>query len=290
MLGALIMNNSNSLKEKMKAIHNNLPRKQKDLSYYILKHFDSLGLMTIKTLSAEAEVGVSTIMRMLNSLGYNNFNDFKKDVYAEAVSVDSKWSLKTSVSDQTESQTLVSVWGEHVSLLNKTLNDELSYSFKGTVEILSESRTINILGTRPFKACALYMEQLLNEFAPNIKQLSNDSETVFDRLIQLDNRDTLVVFALEPYTTTIINAVKESYNYGIKIILITDYDSNPLMSYASQTLKIAVSKSQFSIVPIIALIDSIVIELGRGRSPESVNKLKELEMTLRNNNITYYNE
>lgn len=284
------MTHSKSLKEKMTDIHNDLPRKQKELSQYILKNFDNLGLMTIKTLSLEAEVGISTIMRMLKSLGYDNFNDFKKDVYAEAVSPESRWTLKESVASRDESPTLINVWEEHVSLLNKTLNKQLTDSFNNTVEILMAARTINILGNRPYKACALYMEQLLNEFTLNVKQLSYDSETIFDRLIQLDNRDVIVVFAFEPYTTTVINTVKEAYNYGVKIILVTDFNSNPVMTYATESLKMAVSNSLFSIVPIIALIDSLVIEMGRNTSREAVDKLSELELTLRNNNITYHNE
>ncbi|MBM7655775.1 hypothetical protein [Neobacillus cucumis] len=61
--------------------------------------------------------------------------------------------------------------------------------------------------------------------------------------------------------------------------MITDYISCPIISYASATLKVEVSKEQFSVVPTIALIEALVIEIGKRSSEESIQKLKRLEKT-----------
>lgn len=277
------------LKRQLIQIKDQIPRRQRELCEYILKHFETLGLVTIKELSADAEVGISTVMRTIKALGYDNFNDFRKDLYNEALSSDSQWTLMESMEEASEQdQTLVSVRDESMDLLNETFKKKLSNSFEAAVELIYDARSISLLGTRPYKACAVYMEQLLNEFTPNVRQLSNDTETIFDKVLQLDERDVVVVFALEPYTHMVINAVKEAYRNNAKVILITDYDSNPLIQYATEIFKVAVSKSQFSIIPIIALLDAIVIELGRQQSPESIEKMQKLEYALRQNNITYY--
>ncbi|GAA3313250.1 hypothetical protein GCM10020331_002930 [Ectobacillus funiculus] len=57
--------------------------------------------------------------------------------------------------------------------------------------------------------------------------------------------------------------------------MITDYISCPVISYASVTLKVEVSKEQFSIVPIIALIEALVIEIGKRSSEESIKKIEK---------------
>lgn len=75
-------------------------------------------------------------------------------------------------------------------------------------------------------------------------------------------------------------AVKLAYELGHSIILITDHISCPIISYASVTLKVEVSEEQFSVIPIIALLDALVIEIGKRSSEESIKKLKRLEKTL----------
>ncbi|MEH7200243.1 MurR/RpiR family transcriptional regulator, partial [Priestia megaterium] len=56
-------------------IKDSLPKKQRQLCDYILKNYQSIGLITIKELAHNAKVGVSTIMRTVHALGYNHFND-----------------------------------------------------------------------------------------------------------------------------------------------------------------------------------------------------------------------
>src|SRR5699024_11334175 len=75
---------------------------------------------------------------------------------------------------------------------------------------INQYANIKIIGTRPYKSAALYFEQLLGEFYPHIRQLSNDTETLFDKILQFDETDILVVFAFEPYTNIVINTVKET--------------------------------------------------------------------------------
>jgi len=272
-------------------IKDSLPKKQRQLCDYILKNFQSIGLLTIKELATNANVGISTVMRTINALGYENYNDLRKDLYDESFTSESRWTLKRSIEDiqkeEGEVLTLVQIWKESVSLLNKSLDNDLIVNFGSAIELIEKSSYINVLGTRPYKATALYFEQLLGEFYPKIRQLSHDTEVVFDRILQLDKDEILVVFAFEPYTNRIIDAVKLAYELGNRIILITDYISCPVISYASVTLKVEVSREHFSVVPIIALLEALVIEIGKRSSKESIKKLKRLEKTLKEKNVLF---
>ncbi|MDT8862873.1 MurR/RpiR family transcriptional regulator [Alkalihalobacillus sp. MEB130] len=276
---------------KIVDIKDSLPKKQRKLCDYILKNYLSMGLITIKELADNAGVGISTVMRTINALGYENFNDLRKDIYDESVPSVSKWTLKKSLTEiPTEGEgvpTLVKVWKESVDLLEKSLDSNLFDNFGDAVDLIVKSSYINVLGTRPYKATSLYFEQLLGEFYPKIRQLSLDVDVVYDRILQLEKDEILVVFAFEPYTNLIIEAVKLTYEQGNRILLITDHISCPVISYASVTLKVEVSEEQFSIVPIIALLDALVIEIGKRSPEESINKLKKLEKTLQEKNITF---
>ncbi|PSC78460.1 MurR/RpiR family transcriptional regulator [Mammaliicoccus sciuri] len=280
------MDNQHTIKLKLIDIKDQLPKKQKKLCDYILKNFQSLGLFTIKELSQDADVGISTVMRTLKAIGYENFNDFKKDIYEEVMPSESTWVMQTSLMDSVEkNKTLVDVWDKSVELLNKSYNEELDEYFKDAVKLMKEAEMIGIIGTRPYKASSLYLEQLLGEFTNQIAQLSHDTETVIDKVLQMGNRDLIVMFAFEPYSQLVSKVAKIAHNNQVPILLITDYDSCPIVQYASETLKLAVSKNHFSILPIIALIDAIVIEMGKYKSEQSVDKLKRLEKTLKDYDI-----
>jgi DNA-binding MurR/RpiR family transcriptional regulator len=272
-------------------IKDSLPKKQRQLCDYILKNYQSMGLITVKELSENAKVGVSTIMRTVNALGYNHFNDLRKDLYDESVPTNSKWTLKNSFSEISNERenvsTLVQVSKESINLLGKSLDSTLLESFETAIDLISHASHVNVLGSRPYKAMALYFEQLLGEFYSKIRQLSHDTEVLCDRILQFEEDEVLLVFAFEPYTNRIIEAVKLAHELGIKVILISDHISCPVIQYASVTLRVEVSEEKFSVVPIIVLIEALVIELGKRSSEESIQKLKRLERTLIEKNVIF---
>ena len=247
--------------------------------------------MTIKELSENAQVGISTVMRTVKALGYTNFNELRKDLYDESIPTVSKWALKKSIMELEDENgkkpTLVKVWEESVNLLNRTLDSDLMASFDKAVDLIVHSRYTHVFGTRPYKAMALYFELLLGEFFPNIRQLGYDTDVFYDRILQLDADEVVVFFSLEPYTTRIIDAAKLIHSQGNQIILITDHLSCPVVPYATVILKVEVSEEQFSVVPIVALLEALSIEIGKRTAGESVEKLKRLEKILQKKKITY---
>jgi DNA-binding MurR/RpiR family transcriptional regulator len=123
------LDNPGTTINKIVDIKDSLPKKQRQLCDYILKNYQSIGLITIKELANNAKVGISTVIRTINALGYENFNDLRKDIYDESMPSVSKWTLKKSFTEiQREGgkvPTLVQVWKESVNLLNKSLNSDL---------------------------------------------------------------------------------------------------------------------------------------------------------------------
>jgi DNA-binding MurR/RpiR family transcriptional regulator len=195
----MILDNPGTTINKIIDIKDSLPKRQRQLCDYILKNYQSLGLITVKELADDAKVGISTVMRTINALGYEGFNDLRKDIYGESVPSVSKWTLKKSLKviqkDEQKVPTLMQVWKESVNLLNKSLNSDLIESFDHAIDLIIKSNYINVLGTRPYRATALYFELLLGEFYPRIRQLGHDTEVIYDRILQFEKDEILVVFA-----------------------------------------------------------------------------------------------
>ncbi|SFD87796.1 DNA-binding transcriptional regulator, MurR/RpiR family, contains HTH and SIS domains [Lentibacillus persicus] len=274
---------------KLIRVKEELPRKQKMLANYIIENSEQIGIMTAKELADKANVGTTTVMRLTNRLNYNSFNVLKKDLYNASLNygLTTWWHLKKSFeNDQPTNNTVGHVWEEVITLLEKTLSEAFYFNFNKTINLMLESSRINILGLRSSKIAANYLGFLLEEFSPKINQISNDAEFLYDRLLQINKGEILIIFGHSPFAVQSVEAAKYCYENGIQVILITDLMSSPITQYSSILLNVKASSKQYSIVPTITLIEALVIEYGRRTSDHSIEHLDKLGRLLNEKNIT----
>lgn len=271
------------------SIKDNLPSKQRQLCDYILKNHKDLGLATVKGLAKNANVGTTTVLRLVNILGYQSFFDFKKEFHNIRKDYSDKWeNVQKSFGSNEENEnfkTLSNVWQEGIHLLNKSLNPQLAENFKKAMDLIANAERINLLGLRPYRAVAIYLELLIEEFHSKTRQLSYDSESMFDRILQFERNEVIIIFGFAPYTQRTIDAASVAYKQGIPIVLITDHLSCPIASYSSVILTVETGGEYFTVLPIIALVEAIVVELGKRTSKTSIQKIRNLVETLKDKNI-----
>src|SRR5690625_1269082 len=180
--------------ERLISIQSSLPRKQEQLSAYILENHHNIGIMTIKELADNAGVGTTTVMRLIKALGYDSFIDLKKEFHHIQVDHSHKWiNVQKSFSSQENNsyETLSSVGQESVNLIENSINPQLVENFNKAIDILDVASRINIVGFRSYRAIAIYLEVLLAEFHSNLQQLSADSDAMIDRILQFEQDEVL---------------------------------------------------------------------------------------------------
>ncbi|WNF37372.1 MurR/RpiR family transcriptional regulator [Bacillaceae bacterium IKA-2] len=283
-------NNQKDILNQIILVKETLPKKQKQLCDFIVENYKSIGMYTVAELASAAAVGTTTVLRVMKVLGYESFHDMRKEFHEVTIngSLPTWWHMKTSfeTNDGDNESTILQTWPEIIRLLNSTLNTSLITAFNEVIDLMLNAKKINILGLRASKGAALYFDNLLEEFYPKTKQLSNDSEFIFDRILQFKEGDILFLITHSPYSTQSIAAAKFCHERNYPVVLITDLLSCPIAPYASTILKIEGSSKQYSITPTIALLETIVIEIGRRTSETSIKKLEELGNILKQKNIT----
>lgn len=271
------------------SIKDTLPNKQKRLCDYILENHQDIGLFTVKELAEYAGVGTTTVLRLVKILGYDSFFDLKKEFHYIQKEYSDKWeNVQKSFDNNDENmdyKTLSDVWQEGVHLLDKSLNPQLVENFKKAMDLIVHAERINLLGLRPYKAVAIYLELLIEEFHSKTRQLSYDSESMLDRILQFEKNEVIILFGFSPYTQRTIDAANVAYQKGIPIVLITDHLSCPMANVSSVILKVEPGENHFSIIPTIALVEAIVVELGKRYSKTSIPKIRNLVETLKENKI-----
>lgn len=273
------------------AIKDSLPKKQRILCNYIIESYQSIGFLTVKDLASAAGVGTTTVMRLVQMLGYNSYISMRKAIHDMTLQSApyTWWTMEKSFNRKNVdmNETLPQVWQEITHVLSKTYTSNLQESFSKAIELLLSASAINILGLRSTRGVADYFHYVLEEFFPNIHQLSFDSEMLFDRILRFKSGELLFVITFYPYVNKTIEAAQFCHERGHKIVLMTDHHSCPIARYASVVLKTEPSQHQYSIIPAVSVLEAIVIELGRRTSETSIQTLKELGAVLKNRKINY---
>lgn len=278
------------LVQKLIDIRSDLPKKQKQLCDFMIENYQSIGVLTLSELADQANVGTTTAMRLINNLGYESYLDIKKDILDATIQTTSSawWHLQESFKPSNqEDHTLIEVLTEANSLLEQTVTPSLIANFDTAIQLILKSKRMHILGVRTNKALANYFGYLLEEFYPKVSQLSNETEFIYDRLLRLEKGDILFLIDNAPFTTIGIETAKYCHDKGHPVILLTDHLSSPAADYATAILNTTASNKQYSIIPTLFTVESLIIELGRKTSNKSISDLQKLSDLLEEKNITH---
>ncbi len=275
---------SDSLIERIVKTKNTLPKKQKAFCEFVLENYREIGLDSVNELSKKASVGTTTVLRTISALGYESFQEFKKDLHNFLMDLEKPvwWDFNSKDSSLS---VIEKSWNDINELQKITLNENLVVGINKTVELIKDSTRINVLGLRTSTVAAVYFENLINAFYPKVTQLSHDSHFIMEKIYHMQKGEILIIFALSPFTKLTLDAAKYCYELGHPIILVTDSHENSVVPFSDVVLYTYRAKKQYTIVPVISLIETITLALGN--EVENSNKiLDDIGKLLVKSNIT----
>lgn len=279
--------------ETLTAPPDDMPSQQKKLCRYIAANCQSAYLMTIGELSAKAEVGRATVMRLLERLQYQSYSDFKKDLNQACIEqfVDKNmdqpfvWPPEIQAGDDNLTRCFI----ESTGLMKKTMETIDRSQFSRILDLLLNGRQINLLGLRTSFAISQYFGYQLEMLLSNVRQLGDNESLSYDRALRFGNGDVLFVIGLVPVTASTIRITELCSQMGIPIIVITDSPESPLLPYATASLCTPRNENKrLSILPTMAVLEAICNEIGLRTAPMSVRTLNKRDQYLSEQQICIY--
>ncbi len=275
--------------DKLTTIQFDLPKQQKKVCKYIIEHLDDASTMTINELAATSEVGTTTVLRFIEKVGYKKYPDFKKDAIQYVFNRKKKtwWHLQKSLEEMDDTENSIVKVGnssiEDIESMIRKLNTEEYDTF---LQTMLDANKVYFLGMRTSKSIAFYFEMMLRGILDNLGQLSWNPEFLYDDSLNFKETDSMVIIALSPYSTQTIDFVKYCREQtDVSIALITDLETCPMIPYSDTYLIAGQSKKRYSIIPVIAIVESLIIDLGKNE-PNSIAKIKQLNEIHSDNTIT----
>ena len=130
-----------------------LPKKQQKLCHYLVMNYEQVGVMTVAELAQAAEVGTTTVMRLVQTLGFPSFSTFKKDLLNAALmrTTTSYQGLKQSFKDpalKDAGDSFDAVISDGIYMLETLGTQSNQEQFERVVRMLLDAERICPLGLR----------------------------------------------------------------------------------------------------------------------------------------------
>lgn len=263
-----------------------LPKKQQKLCTYLALNYKQVGVMTVAELAQAAGVGTTTVMRLVQTLGRPSFSVFKKELLDASLmrTTTSYLSLKeTFHNEETKdgNNLLYRVVNDGMQVLQNLCTTSNTQQFQAISDLLFQADRIFTIGLRSSKALALYCEYSLSTFHPQVIQLSNDTEFIYDRVgLKMKSTDVLLVFSAWPCTRKTIEVAEYCHSLGIPVALVTNTSLNPIIKFAQAVVDTNSVNHPSGDMVFMAVIEALVAELGRRTAPQSTQNVERIEAIL----------
>ena len=255
---------------------------QKLIAKFILKEYDKAAYMTASKLGQAVGVSESTVVRFVIELGYEGYPEFQKSLQ-ELIRTKLTSFQRIEVTNNLigKGDVLSKVLESDAEKIRKTLDGIDREAFEGAVASIVKAENIYILGVRSSSSLASFLDHSLRMIFSNVRfvQTASGAE-VFEQMLNIGQRDTLIAISFPRYSKRIIKATEYAHKQGADVICLTDSVESPLAASADQLLVAQSDMASFvdSWVAPLSVINALVVAVSRACQDQVTERLRQLEV------------
>ena len=254
---------------------------QKQISSFILAHYDKAAYMTAAKLGALVGVSESTVVRFANELGFAGYPELQHSLQEMIRSKLTTIQRIEITNDRIgESDLLEKVLNSDIDKIKHTLEEIDRTSLENAVDDLIGAQMIYIIGMRSSSSLASFMYHYLNLVFPHVRLVRTTSGSeIFEQLLRINDKDAIVGISFPRYSKRIINALGYAKKQGAKVISITDSAASPIAANADDLLLAKSDMASFvdSLVAPLSIINALIVAIGRKKQDEIAETFGKLE-------------
>ncbi|QAY65275.1 MurR/RpiR family transcriptional regulator [Paenibacillus protaetiae] len=244
---------------------------------YISKKIEDIPFMVEEDLAAACQVSVSTVSRFWSEIEFKNLKEFKQHVKDEILLSPSR-KLQSAFAKADEGSRAETNIMATAGYLRGTIERLKQEQFDAAVSLLGEARVVHIYGPGSAESLAALMDFRLTRFGVPVHRLTKGGHELFDSLIHIKKQDVIVIFGFvseSPEMAVLFDFAKER---GCKTLLITDLLVSGMLEKADVPLYTARGElwEFHSMVAPIAMIESLIVAVGKQRDTEAIENGDQL--------------
>jgi DNA-binding MurR/RpiR family transcriptional regulator len=271
--------------------YSGLTTKGKILADFVSSNPDKAVFMTTRKLAAAVGVSEATVVRFVRQLDLPSYASFIKalrELLDTELTLIERSRLASHVvrSDDAQLERITNQDIENIRAMSK--NIDLS-EVKKIRKILKKSEAVYIIGSRLSYAPAYYMGWTLSKIRKNVTIFKGSDRTTIDRLIFASQKSVVIIIAFSRYPNELIKIGKLVKQYKLKMILLTDSSSCPLVQFSDHALIAPLKTIPFLGNPasMISLINYLVHTLAADMGDKLKDHQEKLEQAYMENDILF---
>ncbi len=280
-----------SLNKNINTHYPELTSKGRVLADFVLSKPEKAVFMTTRKLATAVGVSEATVIRFVRHLKYNSYALFiqaLRDLIDSELTLIERNRLANSAvrSEDAELERITNQDIENIRAMSKNIDFS---EVKKIRTILKESEAIYIIGSRLSYTPAYYMGWTLTKIRKNVNILKGSDRTSIDRLIFASKKSAVVVIATSRYPNELIKMGKLVKRHKLKLILLTDSSSCPLIQFSDHIIIAPLKTIPFLGNPtsLISLINYLVHALAADMGNTLKNHQEKLEQAYLENDILF---
>ncbi|QAA32360.1 MurR/RpiR family transcriptional regulator [Clostridium manihotivorum] len=253
-------------------------KNHKKIANYIMQNVELIPYMVEKDLADKCKVSVSSVSRFWEAIGFKNFKEFKEYLKGQ-----SSVSPATKIEIAFEKMDSYNMLSEAImagsNYLKQTVDKLDSEDFQNIVEAIDKCRMLHLYGTGPAISLTSLLEFRLKRFGIEVKQLTSSGHELYEDLLHIKPEDTILIFGFVHESPEIKVLFDLAEKISCKTILITDLMVSSMLDKA--TFKLYSARGELwefhSMLAPLALIESIIVAVGKERKEQSLVNLERLQ-------------
>jgi DNA-binding MurR/RpiR family transcriptional regulator len=268
-----------------------LTRSETKIVQVLLNEYPTSGLGTAQSLAQRAGVSDPTVIRLVTKIGFDGYAAFRRKLLEEVeAGLRSPLMMMEAKRPAAKGRSVAEIYIRSVAeAVEAGANTTLPRLYDRAVETIMDARGhVLVLGGRFSRFVSGMLAAHLTYFRSNVVSLGALSAETFDLLLDLDERDALIVFDYRRYQLDVIRFAEQAADRGTPLILFTDPYRSPIASRAKVVIvgPTEVSSPYDSLAAPVAQIEALVAHIVANDSRANRSRAVQLEQVRAENAVT----
>jgi len=274
---------TDQIEKRLTSDYTTYSKEVQKIAKYLISNTVEIPLYSIRQIAKKAQVGPSTLVRLVNLLGFERYVDFKNIYIEGAKKTVSNFTIRAQkIQQQKTDKSFQSFEKFALNTLDCVLNDEVYSKIYPLLDHILEANNIYILGMRGSFSLAFYLHFLLHMMLPNVKLIRDQEGMLSSEITHMDSKDLVIVFGISPLSQSSTSAINQIVKKDPKIVVFTDEIIANIVPNATQLVSLG-SHSQTlipSFIPFVAFSEMLVSKLITKGDKRILDYIKRTETEL----------
>jgi DNA-binding MurR/RpiR family transcriptional regulator len=274
---------TDQIEKRLTSDYTTYSKEVQKIAKYLISNTVEIPLYSIRQIAKKAQVGPSTLVRLVNLLGFERYVDFKNIYIEGAKKTVSNFTIRAQkIQQQKTDKSFQSFEKFALNTLDCVLNDEVYNKIYPLLDHILEANNIYILGMRGSFSLAFYLHFLLHMMLPNVKLIRDQEGMLSSEITHMDSKDLVIVFGISPLSQSSTSAINQIVKKDPKIVVFTDEIIANIVPNTTQLVSLG-SHSQTlipSFIPFVAFSEMLVSKLITKGDKRILDYIKRTETEL----------